>query len=101
MAKRLVVVEWFPYKSTRYKAGCLVRSQAYGFFLVSAAIQRGALIVISRRVAQWEQSVPELRLYRRTLTLSSPQYIGLTPNNMKHNAEKTAAAWTVLVDALR
>jgi len=54
LAKQLAVVEWFPYKSTRFKPGCRVDSQQYGLFLVSSAIRRGALIVISRRAAWWE-----------------------------------------------
>jgi hypothetical protein len=101
LGQRLAVVEWFPYKSQKYKGGCDVPSQKYGFSLVSAAIDRGALIVISRSVSSWENSVPALRNYSRKLTLSSVQNVALTSNNLKHQGEKTAAAWDMLIDALR
>jgi len=101
LAERLAVVEWFPYKSRRYRSGCAVRSQEYGFSLVSSAIERGALIVISRSRALWESSVPSLRSYQRQLTLASVQNIALTPNNVKYRGRKTAAGWNMLVEALR
>ena len=101
LAKRLAVIEWFPYKSSRFKGGCTVPSQEYSFSLVSAAIERRALIVISRSRALWESSVPALRSYPRTLTLSSAQNVTLSPNNLKHNGEKTSAAWERFIEALR
>ena len=101
VAERVAVVEWFPYKSTKYRRGCVVSSQRYGFGLVSSAIARDALIVISRSVALWESSVPSLRSYPRKLTLSSNQNVALSPNNLKHRDRKTAVAWSMLTDALR
>ena len=101
LAQRLAVIEWFPYKSSRFKDGCTVPSQEYSFSLVSAAINRGALIVISRSRALWERSVPALRSYPRTLTLSSAQNVTLSPNNLKYNGEKTSAAWERFIEALQ
>lgn len=101
LAQRLAVVEWFPYKSTKYKRGCRVNSQAYGFALVEAAITRGALIVVSRSIDLWEESVPALRTHPRKLTLSSRQNVSLTPNNLKMDGQKTQAAWDLLIEALR
>lgn len=100
IAQRLAVVEWFPYKSPRFKGGCRVSSQEYGFWLVRQAIDRGALIVISRAVKLWEKSVPELQSYRRKLTLSSTQNVSLTPNNLKLNGIKDPDAWNILIEAL-
>jgi hypothetical protein len=99
LAKKLAAIEWFPYKSESFKRGCAVGSQAYSFALVSAAIERGAIIVVSRSVAQWEKSVPSLRTYPRKLTLSSVQNTALTPNNLLLNGAKSPAAWAMLLDA--
>ena len=63
LSQRLAVVEWFPYRSPRFRRGCSVASQGYGFFLVSEAIDRGALIIVSRSLDLWEDSVPLLRQY--------------------------------------
>ncbi len=100
LAERLAVVEWFPYKSPRYRLGCTVRSQEYGFSLVSDAMRRGALIVISRSHALWRKSVPALQDYRRQLTLASVQNVALTPNNLKYKGVKSPEAWSMLVEAL-
>lgn len=100
LAHRLAVVEWFPYKSPKYRRGCRVRSQEYGFSLVASAVERGALIVVARSVALWEASVPALRRYRRKLTLSSTQNVVLTPNNLKSDGRKGPKAWDLLVRAL-
>jgi hypothetical protein len=100
LSQRLAVVEWFPYKSRRYRRSCTVPSQEYGFFLVESTISRGALIVLSRGRRDWEKSVPALRGYQRKLTLSSVQNVALTPNNLKHRGRKTPKAWRMLVDAL-
>lgn len=101
LAQHLAVIEWFPYKSTRYKLGCTVPSQAYGFALVAAAMHRGALIVISRSIGLWESAVPALKSYPRKLTLSSVQNVALTPNNLQYAGEKTARAWDLFMTALQ
>ena len=100
LAQRLAVVEWFPYKSTKHKHGCRVRSQAYGFSLVASAMERGALVVIARSVRFWEGSVPALQYYPRKLTLSSKENVVLTRNNVLLNDKKKPAAWDLLVNAL-
>ena len=100
LAQRLAVVEWFPYKSTKHKHGCRVRSLAYGFSLVASAMERGALVVIARSVRFWEGSVPALQYYPRKLTLSSKENVVLTRNNVLLNDKKKPAAWDLLVNAL-
>jgi len=42
-----------------------------------------------------------LRSYPRTLTLSSAQNVTLSPNNLKHNGEKTSVAWERFIEALQ
>lgn len=100
LAQRLAVVEWFPYKSPRFRVGCTVQSQQYGYFLVASAIDCGALIVASRSQSLWEKSVPALRQYKRKLTLSSVQNVALTPNNLKFQDVKSHKAWSQLVESL-
>ena len=100
LSHRLAAVEWFPYKSARFRRGCIVPSQAYGFSLVNNAIERGALIVVSRSVSLWENSVPALRRYPRKLTLSSVQNVALTPNNLMIHGEKGPHCWELLLEAL-
>jgi hypothetical protein len=100
LASTLAVIEWFPYKSTKFKAGCTVPSQEYSFWLLRAAMKRRALIVVSRGLRAWQASVPELRNYTRKLTLSSVQNIALSPNNLKLRGRKTPKAWDLLIRAL-
>lgn len=99
LARRLAVVEWFPYKSKRYRE-CQVASQKYGFWLVEQAVERGALIIVSRRLRQWELAVPALQSYDRKITLSSVQNITLSANNLLHRGEKSGDAWSMLIGAL-
>lgn len=103
LSKNIAVVEWFPYKSDKFKypgKRKRVASQEYSFNLVSEAMDRGALIIISRSVKLWEESVPELQNYNRKLTLSSAQNVVITPNNLLLNREKTTAAWEMLLEAV-
>jgi hypothetical protein len=82
LAQRLAAVGWFPYKSPRFRGGCTVLSHECGFFLVTSAVERGALIVVAQSQARWDASVHALRGHTRKLTLSSVQNIALTPNNL-------------------
>lgn len=100
LAKRLAVIEWFPYKSTRFKHGKRVDSQDYSFYLVRNAIARGSLIILSRSRKLWEYSVPELSNYRRLLTLSSVQNVSLTPGNLLLEGQKFTGAWEMVLSAL-
>ena len=99
LSQNMAVVEWFPYRSTKFKHGCEVPSQQYSFNLVQSAMKRGALVVIARSVRLWENSVPGLREYSAKLTLSSVQNTSLTPNNLKLGGEKSTAAWDMLVES--
>lgn len=101
LSQNLAVVEWFPYKSTKFKDGCLVPSQEYGFSLVKRAIQRGALIIVSRSHRRWIKSVPELYYYKNVLTLSSSQNITLSENNLLIRGAKDPSAWELLVSRFR
>jgi hypothetical protein len=100
LAHKLAVIEWFPYKSSRFRGNCSVPSQQYGFSLVGSAMARGALVIVSRSVALWEKSVPALQGYERKLTLSSVQNVVLSRNNVKFNGVRSARAWEMLREAL-
>jgi hypothetical protein len=99
LSQNMAVVEWFPYRSTKFKHGCAVPSQQYSFDLVQAAMKRDALIVVARNVRLWEESVPGLSEYAFRLTLSSVRNTSLTPGNLKLGGEKTPAAWDMLVES--
>lgn len=100
VSNNVAVIEWFPYKSRKFRRGCRTSSQDYGFALVRLAIERKALIIVSRAVTLWEKAVPELCTYPHKLTLSSTQNVVITANNLKFESAKTPHAWQMLIDAL-
>jgi hypothetical protein len=100
VSNNVAVIEWFPYKSRKFRRGCRTSSQDYGFALVRLAIERKALIIVSRAVTLWEQSVPELCSYPHKLTLSSTQNVVITANNLKFKSVKTPQAWRMLIETL-
>jgi hypothetical protein len=52
--------------------------------LVVRAIDRGALVLVSRAKKQWFDAVPELRNYSRVIYLSSAQNSKISPNNVRY-----------------
>jgi len=82
VARRLLAVQYFPYHSQRFgHARLRIPSQQYGFDLVSAAVQRGALIVCVRGRQLWQEAVPELKTYQRFTVLKNPRNASLSPGN--------------------
>jgi len=82
VARRLMAVQYFPYHSKRFgHARLKIPSQKYGFSLVSAAVQRGALIVCVRGRWLWQEAVPELKTYPRFSELKNPRNASLSPGN--------------------
>lgn len=99
VAEKVACVEWFTYKSTSFKP-CQVPSQAYGFSLVQAALDRGAIVIPLRSYALWQKAVPTIADQPELVTTSSTQNVYLTPRNLKLNGEKTPAAFDLLVERL-
>jgi len=76
VAEKVMCVEHFPYKSTKYKAlGVTLPSQQYSFEIVREAIRQRKQIVVMRSEQVWLGSVPELRSY---------PYIRLTNHQNPH-----------------
>lgn len=69
LAKSLLCVQYFPYRSERYSAAS-VESQQYGFELVKQAMERNALIILLRSRALWYEAVPKLEKYENLLEVS-------------------------------
>lgn len=100
LARRVAAIQWFPYKSTRFKQSNRVASQDYTFDLVRKAIARQALIVLARSKNLWQEDVPELSDYERVLTLSNVRNVVLTRNNLLLDGRKSAGAWELLTSAI-
>src|ERR1035437_6221366 len=53
-AKRLMVIEWFPYHSVRFALPKhLCKSQGYSFFLAKQMLEKGLLMVRMRARQRW------------------------------------------------
>jgi hypothetical protein len=62
--QKVMCVEHFPYKSTKYKPlGLTLPSQRYSFEIVREAIRQRKQVVVMRSERVWLESVPELRTY--------------------------------------
>lgn len=95
MSAGLMCVQYFPYHSVEYKpTGELVPSQAYGFALVRAAMERGADVIIMRSGRQWRLAVPALASYARIHHVINPRNPTLSPGNL-------AASFDALLKRLR
>ena len=56
-----VIVEHFPYASRSFDSlPEILPSQAYSFRLVGDLARRGCLVVVPRRLREWQLAVPEL-----------------------------------------
>jgi len=63
-------------------------TQHYSFFLVSEAMKRNALIIMSRNMQGWFTAVPGLFDYPNRITFDSPRSIHLTKGNLKRRDYK-------------
>ena len=82
VARGLLVVEFFPYHSSRYGySGPVLPSQRYGFHLVERAMARDALVVRMRGERHWLDAVPSLGSYRRLYRLRNVQNVAMSLAN--------------------
>lgn len=96
VAQNVLVLEWFPYHSYKFKAPrSILKSQEYTFQLARQAIARQATIILFRAGTRWTHDVPELKGYE-LMSLDSHQSVYLTPNNSKHSG-----AFVKAVDAIQ
>ena len=87
MARCALVVRYCPipaapYPSRRYGRGLpKLSSQDYSFGLVRQAIERKAVIVLTRGKRRWLRAVPELSRYEGFCELRNPQAGTISRNN--------------------
>jgi len=93
-AKRLMVIEWFPYhsKSSAFPARRICASQEYSFQLAKTMLSKKAVVVRMRSKRHWAEVDPELG---ELPSLKNPQCSFVTPGNMQ------AELFDRMVEALR
>jgi hypothetical protein len=83
LARKILSVEFSPYHSAAFAHGHMrLPTQAYGFELVRAAVERGAHIVCMRGERHWKGAVPELVGYGLFRKLRNPRSSALSPKNV-------------------
>jgi hypothetical protein len=61
VAERLMLIEHFPYASHRFDAlPEILPSQPYSFRLAGELARRGCVMIVARRLREWQLAVPEL-----------------------------------------
>jgi hypothetical protein len=82
LARSIFAVEYFPYVSHRFgHARLSLPSQQYCFNLVRKAMERGAVIVLTRGQRRWEKAVEDLARYPRLVRLKEVQRAPISPGN--------------------
>jgi hypothetical protein len=77
-------IEFHGYRSFHWSAlPVTLPSQWFGFSLVEQAIDRGAVIVLSRAVREWYVAVPRLGSYHKLARTRSPQTASLGRGNLE------------------
>jgi hypothetical protein len=94
LAVRLLMIELHGYHSREWVAPLVTfPSQHFGFNLVHAAMDRGALIVVGRCSRYWHAAVPGLREYENKIGgLASSRSAHLSRGNLKDEFDKVVAA---------
>jgi hypothetical protein len=100
LAKSLLAVEYFPYPSRTYGGERLPRlpsqAQRYSFGLVEEAIQRRAVVVVTRGKRRWLRDVPALDGYEGLCELRSWQAGSISLRNCPrfHDVRRAIEAGT-------
>ncbi len=93
VATNVAALEYVPYHSERFShSGLHLPSQSYTFAAVRTAMDRGAVIFVTRGRALWEAAVPGLASYRRAFTTNSRQNVSISPNNSPRGFRAAQAA---------
>lgn len=80
VARGMLCVEFFPYHTVGDPGfPGVVPSQHYGFGLAEQAIDRGAIILISRACRAWRERVPRLNEYDNAYDTRNPQQAIIGP----------------------
>lgn len=88
IATRVLSLEFFPYASKSFSHGHVrLPSQGYTFALLRRAIERAALILVTRGFNLWCGAVPELAAERENIvTLRNPRRPFVSRNNLPPGA---------------
>jgi hypothetical protein len=86
LAQTILAIEHFPYPSRRYGGGMgrpnlPLEAQKYNFSLVREAMERNAVIVLTRGERRWERDVDGLEKYPLYFKLRNKQRAGITRGN--------------------
>ena len=82
-AKKVSVIEYFPYHSYKYKkVNCILPSQEYSFSVIRKAMADKKIIILMRSVRIWYEAIPELEKYKNKYILNSPQNVKVSPKNL-------------------
>jgi hypothetical protein len=97
LARTILAIEYFPYVSKRFgHARLSLPSQQYSFNLVRKAIERGAVIVLTRGRRRWEKAIASLDTYPRLIQLKEVQRAIISRNNCRDPSR-----FQTIVDAIR
>jgi len=84
VATKIFFVNFHGYQSKSWHAVPFIfPTQHYSFFLVSEAVKRDALIIMSRNMLGWFTAVPELLEYKHRGEFDSPRGVYLTKGNLE------------------
>jgi hypothetical protein len=93
VANGITALEYFPYHSLRFAHRRLrVPSQQFTFDALRSAINRGAIVFVTRGKASWEEAVPELIGYDRAFCTRSVQNVVISPKNCPNGYEAALEA---------
>lgn len=99
VSKNICSIQYFPYHTEKYKniyknllkeEGFIdhLPSQKYNFDLVKKAMERNALIIITRSKKLWFNAIPELAEYENNHFTNSYQNITISKNNLPYAFDK-------------
>jgi hypothetical protein len=93
VAQKIMTCELVPYHSFSWKKPKdMPVTQSYTFNLVIQAIERDAVILISRGKKDWFENVPSLKKYSKYFQPASPQCAYISPKNYGRNFNKIVEA---------
>jgi hypothetical protein len=85
VANSVCNIQFVPHHSKEFKYNEYLKlpSQEYNFYLIKKAMERNALIVITRLEKLWKESVPELNNYNHLITLKNKRQPSISPENIE------------------
>lgn len=78
--RSVAAVDWFPYASNQFKRPeFLLPSQEFTFQIVEDAVARGAVVIATRGLRMWVESIPELDGV--VMSTKNPRSTHISPGN--------------------